>query len=97
LFLLLLRYRFRQKFRHGIFSFIKTFSKASQRASSTVAIKPNVRGAKQLDHGIADTFVSSAPGEVSFRSIDFQDWFDAASLASDTQQLMAISGNAWLV
>ena len=31
-----------------------------------------MREAKQLDHGIGDTFVSSVVEEVSFASIDFQ-------------------------
>jgi hypothetical protein len=36
-------------------------------------IKPEVRGVKQLDNGIDDTFVSSVREEVSFALIDFQD------------------------
>jgi hypothetical protein len=43
------------------------FSKPDQRASRTIAIKPRVRGAKQLDNGIDDTFVSSVREAVSFR------------------------------
>jgi len=48
-------------------------SKPDQRASRTIAIKPDVRGVKQLDNGIEDTFVSSVRAEVSFALIDFQD------------------------
>jgi hypothetical protein len=33
---------------------------------------PDATGAKQLDHGVGDTFVSSVLEEVSFASIDFQ-------------------------
>jgi hypothetical protein len=40
------------------------FSKPDQRASRTIAIKPDVRGVKQLDNGIDDTFVSSVREEV---------------------------------
>jgi hypothetical protein len=43
------------------------FTKPDQRASWTIAIKPEVGGAKQLDYGIAHTFVSSVLEEVSFR------------------------------
>jgi hypothetical protein len=40
-----------------------------------VAIKPDVKGGKQLDDGIDDTLVSSVREEVSFSFalIDFQD------------------------
>jgi hypothetical protein len=51
----------------------KKFSKPDQRTSRTIAIKPDVRGVKQLDNGIGDTFVSSVREEVSFALIDLQD------------------------
>jgi len=51
----------------------KKFSKPDQRASRTIAIKPDVGGVKQLDNGIDDTFVSSVREEASFALIDFQD------------------------
>jgi hypothetical protein len=51
----------------------KKLSKPDQRASQTTAIKPDVRGVKQLDNGIDDTFVSSVREEVSFALIDVQD------------------------
>jgi hypothetical protein len=60
LFLLLLCNRFRRKFRQGVFSFTKKFSKPDQPASRTIAIRPEVAGVKQLDQGIDDTFVSGA-------------------------------------
>jgi len=56
-----------------VFSFKKKFSKPDQRASRTIAIKPDLRGVKQLDDGIDDTFVSGVREEVSFALIDFQD------------------------
>jgi hypothetical protein len=56
-----------------VFSFTKKFAKPDRRASRTIAIKPEVRGVKQLDNGIDDTFVSSVREEVSFVLIDFQD------------------------
>ncbi len=43
-------------------------SKLDQRASRTIAIKPEVKGVKQLDNGINDTFLSSVRGDVSFAS-----------------------------
>ena len=46
-------------------------SKPDQRASRTIAIKPDVREVKQLDDGIVDTFVSSVAGGRSFALIDF--------------------------
>jgi hypothetical protein len=52
------------------------YSKPDQRASRTIAIKPEVSGEKQLDDGIDDTFVSSVREEVSFALIDFQDQLD---------------------
>ena len=73
LFSLFLRHRFRHKFGHWCFLLAKKFSKLDQRASRTIAIRPDVRGVKQLDHGIDDTFVSSRRKEVSFALIDFQD------------------------
>ena len=56
-----------------MFSFTKMFSKPDQRASHTITIKPGVKGVKQLDNGIDDTFVSSVREEVSFALIDFRD------------------------
>jgi hypothetical protein len=50
----------------------KKLSKADQRASRTIAIKPDVRGVKQLDDGIDDTYIKYLE-EVSFALIDFQD------------------------
>jgi hypothetical protein len=56
-------------------------AKPDQRASRTIAIKPEVRGAKQLDDGIGDTFVSSVLKEVSFASIDFQaSWMEKSRM-----------------
>jgi hypothetical protein len=54
-----------------VFSSTRKFSKPDQTASSTIAIKPEVRGIKQLDYGIGDTFVPSVL-EVSFALIDFR-------------------------
>jgi hypothetical protein len=51
----------------------KKSSKPDQRASRTIAIKPEVRGIKQLDHRIDDTFILSVREEVSFALIDFHD------------------------
>jgi len=51
----------------------KKLRKPDQHASRTIAIKPDVRGGKQLDNGIDDTFVSSVREEVSLALIDFQD------------------------
>src|SRR5208282_639273 len=47
----------------------KKFSKHDQRASRTSAIRPEVRGVRQLDDGIDDTFVSSVRQEASFALI----------------------------
>jgi hypothetical protein len=40
-----------------VFSFTKKFSKPDQRASRTIAIKPDMTGVKQLDDGIGCIFV----------------------------------------
>jgi hypothetical protein len=61
--LLFLRHRFPHKSRHGVFSSQKKFLKLDQRASPTIAIRPDLR-ARQLDNGIDDTFVSSVRKEV---------------------------------
>ena len=50
----------------------KSFVSPINHASRTIAIKPDVKGGKQLDNGIDDTFVSSVREEVSFALIDFQ-------------------------
>jgi hypothetical protein len=50
----------------------KKFSNLDQPASRSIAIKPEVKGVKQLDHGIEDIFVSSAREEASLALIDFQ-------------------------
>ena len=40
-----------------------------------------MRGVKQLDHGIGDTFVSSVLEEVSFALIDFQaSWMEKSRM-----------------
>jgi hypothetical protein len=45
-----------------------------------------VKGAKQLDEGIGDTFVSGARRGVSFALIGFQDQLDAESLMPEAQR-----------
>jgi hypothetical protein len=53
-----------------VFSSQTEFAKPDQLTSPTVAIKPEVRVVKQLDHGIGATFVSSVL-EGAFALIDF--------------------------
>jgi hypothetical protein len=48
-----------------VFSLAKKLSRPDHGASRTIAIKPDVRGVKQLDNGIDDTFVSSVREELS--------------------------------
>src|SRR5581483_7735852 len=61
---LFLRHEFPHKLRHGVFSSQIKFGKPDQRASRMIAIRPEITGVKQLDHGTDDTFVSV--GKVSF-------------------------------
>jgi hypothetical protein len=57
------------------------FTKPDQRASSAIAIKPEMRGVRQLDYAIGDTFVSSVLEEVSFAWIDFQaSWMEKSRM-----------------
>jgi hypothetical protein len=55
-----------------VFSSAKKFSLPDQCPCSDIAIKPDVRGVKQLDQSIDDTFVSDAREEVFFALIDFE-------------------------
>jgi hypothetical protein len=64
-----------------VFSFTEKFSTPDQRPPRTTAIKPDVRGVKQLDYSIDDTFVSSVLEEVSFALIDFQaSWMEKSRM-----------------
>ena len=66
-----------------MFSFTKKFSKPDQRASRTIAIKPEVRGIKQLDDGIDDTFVSIALAGSFLRFDRFSGcWMEKSQCAS---------------
>src|SRR5580693_5081014 len=50
----------------------RSLLKPNQCASSTIAIRPEMRVVKQLDYGIADTFVSSVLEGASFALIVFR-------------------------
>jgi hypothetical protein len=69
-----MRHRFRYRSRHGSFSFTKNSSQADQRASQTIAIKPELKGERQLDEGIDDTLVLGVRAEILFALIVFQHW-----------------------
>jgi hypothetical protein len=57
------------------------FTKPDQRASLVIATRPEMRGVKQLDYGIGDTFVSSVLESVSFALIDFQaSWMEKSRM-----------------